>query len=307
MRPCSPLTGKTNTRLLKSFPSILIIDSYREHYKLDTFDYFKGVDKVELWECLDTGYVFYFPQVVGDATFYNHFKRFDWYYTADKWEHLVALDQITPDDKVLEIGCGQGAFIRKLIGRCADYFGIEMDSIVLEDKELAPHIVFEPIDKVPVNWNNYFTVICLFQVLEHIPNVGDFLKKTLALLRPGGKLIVSVPNNWPGSPIFIDNVLNMPPHHQGIWQNRPLAALTTLFPLGLHDIIIEPLQLCHKSIFTNFILRKIVPGKYAISRYARRAIRPFADRSVNYLAPFIVGHSVLAIYKKSDENIANQY
>ena len=77
--------------------------------------FFKNRKEIDLYRCNDTGYRYYSPlDLGGDSSFYEHFQKFDWYYMPWKWEHEVSLDYITDGQRLLEVGCGQGAFIEKV-------------------------------------------------------------------------------------------------------------------------------------------------------------------------------------------------
>ena len=85
-------------------------------------------------------------------------------------------------------------------------------------------------------------MVCTFQVLEHVYDVGEFLYACCAALAPGGLLVVSVPNNDSNIQHDKRNVLNMPPHHMGLWRAGSLASLVNHFPLTLEGILTEPLS-----------------------------------------------------------------
>ncbi|MBH41218.1 MAG: hypothetical protein CL685_00710 [Candidatus Magasanikbacteria bacterium] len=42
--------------------------------------------------------------------------------------------------------------------------------------------------------DNHFDVVTSFQVIEHIPNVGDYLRELARVLKPGGTIIITTPN-----------------------------------------------------------------------------------------------------------------
>jgi len=88
-------------------------------------------------------------------------------------------------------------------------------------------------------------------VLEHIFHVSDFIKDCLACLKPGGILILGVPNSNP----FIYrhdkfHTLNLPPHHAGLWNQNSLQKLGDVFNLSIIDISISPLE-HYKDWFTT--------------------------------------------------------
>ncbi|MDT4933305.1 MAG: hypothetical protein QOK11_1197 [Pseudonocardiales bacterium] len=104
------------------------------------------------------------------------------------------LDRIEPTS-VLEIGCGQGAFGARLAGH-VDYLAVEPDPISYEiaRRRIEPRggkVINGTHEAVPAG--STFDVICAFEVLEHIDDDKGALAAWIPYLRPGGKLILSVP------------------------------------------------------------------------------------------------------------------
>jgi len=97
--------------------------------------------------------------------------------------------------KLLEIGCSAGMFLFHVRDYVAEVFGIDYD---LKSAEFASKIceckVFtDNIEKTDLN-EGTFDVICLFQILEHIKNPIEFIKKIKKYLKPNGVLYIEVPN-----------------------------------------------------------------------------------------------------------------
>lgn len=116
-----------------------------------------------------------------------------------KWYFL---NTVSKDDMVLEIGCGDGWVGRYLKGR-----GI---SHIIGIDTAAPAAVVGDIR----DWRNLglraasFDVIVAFEVLEHV----DCMDDCFALLKPGGRLLVTSP--YPSADWFLEKLerwkLNQP-------------------------------------------------------------------------------------------------
>lgn len=104
-------------------------------------------------------------------------------------------DLESPATSLLEIGCGQGAMGARLAQRF-DYLGVEADeaSAAVAAERLASgpgrilHDSFEVLDP-----SARFDVVCAFEVLEHLTDDLAALQRWRDLLRPGGRLVISVP------------------------------------------------------------------------------------------------------------------
>jgi SAM-dependent methyltransferase len=92
---------------------------------------------------------------------------------------------------LLEIGCGNGFFLEEALEQGYDTLrGVEPSAaaVAKANPHVRPYItcgimrpgLFEP---------EQFDVICMFQVLDHIPDPGSLLDECLSVLKPGGLML----------------------------------------------------------------------------------------------------------------------
>lgn len=197
-----------------------IIDLYGQS-KLAVADYFKGLLQVSIYQCVATGYRFYYPaSVMGDEAFYKKLSEKNDYTRGWEFDHQFAYDRINNGDHVLEIGCGNGSFLQKILREKTPHAaGLELNKemvLICQQKNLP--VKHELLSEHKRLNQAKYDVICAFQVLEHINDVAVFMKDMIACLKPGGKLILSTPNN---DPYYMGynklETFNLPPHHIGLW------------------------------------------------------------------------------------------
>ena len=249
MEILSPLTQKNKTTKIKSISTEYISSEYRGGFDIDTNSFFEGNENVDLYECDVTGYKFFTPfNVAGDGKFYEALQKFEWYYMPWKWEHQQTASLLKPGMKVLEVGCAEGAFLSKIkIAFNVNCVGLELNESACESaKSKGLEVNLETIQSFSQNHKEEFDIVCSFQVLEHISDVYSFIEAMTKTLKKGGKLIIGVPNDdsFYGK---LDSVLNMPPHHMGLWNKKSLSSLTTIFELEDPQFYFEPLQDYHKE------------------------------------------------------------
>lgn len=97
---------------------------------------------------------------------------------------------------VLDIGCGDGIFLRNLRARGWRICGTELAGATFERAQRIAGIdLVDAGSGVPLPWAAAtMDVITLWHVLEHIPDLEPLLKECHRLLKPGGYLIVEVPD-----------------------------------------------------------------------------------------------------------------
>jgi 2-polyprenyl-3-methyl-5-hydroxy-6-metoxy-1,4-benzoquinol methylase len=103
------------------------------------------------------------------------------------------LDLQTAD--ILEIGCGCGALLRQCGTGRGRKIGVEGDNIMADfastyatDADITNDIFRDKMFE-----ESSFDVIMMSHVLEHIPNVRDFMQSLRHILKPDGYLFVEVP------------------------------------------------------------------------------------------------------------------
>jgi 2-polyprenyl-3-methyl-5-hydroxy-6-metoxy-1,4-benzoquinol methylase len=248
----SPITDSLNVVKIESIESKLIIDLYLSDYKLDVSRYFKNLNSVDIYKCLDTGFRFYSPSSTsGDELFYSDFQEvLGNYYKPIRWEYKYALNIIKPTDKVLEIGTGSGIFFEMLSKKAKNPTGLELSNRAIEEaNKKGFNIKNQLIEDHSLEFENQYDIVCFFQVLEHITDVKSFLDAAVKCLKPGGKLIFAVPNNNP----YIYRYLklytsNLPPHHAGLWDENSIKSLKDHFEINLVKVVVEPLFGIHYQL-----------------------------------------------------------
>ena len=233
----SPVTGGVATRC-DAFTTEHLVNRYRNDWGLDVASHFAGVDRIFLYRCEDTGYRFFHPpSLAGEAAFYDKFwqlaeptihrpegeARPDWEF---------ALNQLRAGERFLDVGCADGAFLQLANDRFEGQ-GIDENAEgcrVAQSKGLrAEHAA---VSDYAAAHEAQFDAVLSSQVLEHVYGICDFVRALIRLARPGGRLILSVPNN---EPYFAGwskyDPLNNPPHHIGLWNARSLQLMAEHFGL----------------------------------------------------------------------------
>lgn len=239
--PVSPITANSNTALADSFSSADIINLYQQQLDTDVSAFLPEKGHFHLYECRDTGYRFYYPKGMdGDGLFYADLQRQlgDGYYHKWKFENQLAYDILKPNDKVLDIGCGVGNFLIKAKEKAAEVCGLELNKkAAAACRQRGLEVYDELIGVHAMKRKEYYDVVCMFQVLEHIYDVKEFLEDAVKALKKGGKLVIGVPNN---EPYFLGYdkycTLNLPPHHMGLWNRQVFEKMAPFFNLSIEQI-----------------------------------------------------------------------
>jgi len=128
----------------------------------------------------------------------NYLKKDISYFINPRLD-LVSLMPRNPDQKVLEIGMGGGDTLVHIKEQklAAEVIGI--DIIHLPDTNQQNPVIDEvhyiDLDKDALPFqDNYFDVIIAGDVLEHLVDPWDVLKKLTQVLKVGGCILVSLPN-----------------------------------------------------------------------------------------------------------------
>ncbi|MBM3233807.1 class I SAM-dependent methyltransferase [Candidatus Pacearchaeota archaeon] len=116
-----------------------------------------------------------------------------------RWLRIRKASQFIPKNTVLiDMGCGEGVFLKKMRKRIKK--GIGIDKKVKRNYE---NIIFIKADLENLKISKKADVITMLAVLEHIENYKELLKKSYKMLNKNGKIVITTPSKKS------KNVLNM--------------------------------------------------------------------------------------------------
>jgi SAM-dependent methyltransferase len=116
---------------------------------------------------------------------------------------LHILEGISPQDNLLDLGCGNGELAHELArcGHAGSYTGVDFSPALLEQASTGqpPNFRFVQADLTSPDWDaaiagNFYDAVLLFAVLHHIPGIElrqQVLRKVKALLAPNARFVHS--------------------------------------------------------------------------------------------------------------------
>lgn len=171
-------------------------------------DYFLTQKEFELIKNKKFGFFETFPQPLDDLSDYyqseNYISHSDGnssffertYQKVKKFNLGYKFRKITNRKRnfsLLDYGCGTGDFLLYAQSKGKSVFGIEPDDKALElakNKVGHENVSNKRISEI----TKKFDVITMWHVLEHIPNLLEFIPELKLKLNPEGELLIAVPN-----------------------------------------------------------------------------------------------------------------
>lgn len=98
--------------------------------------------------------------------------------------------------RVLDAGCGMGMYVAAFLREGAEVFGIEIEGDRAHAaRQVSPHIAVASAEALPLAGGS-FDLVFSHEVLEHVEKDREAVREAARVLRPGGHLVVYVPNRW---------------------------------------------------------------------------------------------------------------
>ena len=115
--------------------------------------------------------------------------------------HQKIIHFIGQNKKVLDVGCSEGILSKRLKQNRCDVVGIEINQEAAQKAESFCHeLIMGDVESIHLNkdYENYFDIIIFADILEHLKEPLDILKRFKKYLKDDGFIIISLPNisNW---------------------------------------------------------------------------------------------------------------
>lgn len=101
-----------------------------------------------------------------------------------------ALRKLCAGKDVLEFGCGNGGFLRRIKSVAVDVTGIELMNEARENLEREGIKTYKTLDDIEKTYD----IVCMFNVIEHLNEPDDYLKQIYKVLRNNGLFICETAN-----------------------------------------------------------------------------------------------------------------
>ena len=164
----------------------------------------------------------------------EHDERHWWYRARRKVVAELIRRQVSLPKaaRLLEIGCGTGHNLA-MLGEFGAVDALEVDPIArgLAEKRLGHQVLSAPLPALEGVADDTYDMVAALDVIEHIPDDVAALEGIARILKPGGKLLMTVPaHQWMWS---AHDVVN---HHQRRYSKRGFRSLVDKSPLKLESI-----------------------------------------------------------------------
>jgi 2-polyprenyl-3-methyl-5-hydroxy-6-metoxy-1,4-benzoquinol methylase len=218
--------------------------------------------------CSDCSLIYVNPQLVTDEVTHYYFgdndssatewlkvllnpKDQEWR-RASFYDALDSLHPFVPGGRLLDIGCSIGLFMDTAAERGYECMGIELEKEAWTYATNHGYTVARKTLHAAAFASESFDVVSMFGVLEHLPDPGRILSEVHRILKPGGAVIIVVPNTY--------SMLNMVLHERARTFN------------GRN----------HLTYFSETTLERML-SKYGFSTVFNDTFVPALDSLVNYL------------------------
>ncbi len=148
-------------------------------------------DSTEIDRYYPEDYISY-PKAIEDES--SKFRKLDRRYGLYKRCNEV-IKRTGKAGRILDVGCATGIFLYGMKQRGWETFGVEPSHHAAEfaRKRFNLEVVEGYLEEANFE-SSYFDVVTLWDVLEHVPSPRETLKEISRILKPGGWLVLSLPN-----------------------------------------------------------------------------------------------------------------
>lgn len=119
-----------------------------------------------------------------------------WRFGQDRRLAMIQRYVALNDARILDIGCGIGAYVEKFAALGAHAFGVDVDVDKLADarrEKNLDQLALAVSEALPFP-NNFFDAVLLHEVIEHVADDRQTIGEAHRVCKPGGHVIIFAPN-----------------------------------------------------------------------------------------------------------------
>lgn len=275
-----------------------------------TVDKLTPAAQTNLLECSDCHLQYFHPAAPGSDDFYSQLTQTSPnYYCTEKWDFQFAKRYAAGANSLLDVACGSGHFLETLRGITQRRVGVDTNPHAVRTataNSLEVHLA--TLEDFALTHHNIFDVVTAFQVLEYLGSIADFARAAYDCVKPGGLLIVTVPNRDRRNREDFEP-LDHPPHHISRWSEQQFERVAKMLGASLVHIEREPMSSAQMVVALRnremMRIPKSIPGRNYIIKAISRAILAFPISHVFYAIDMprkleLYGMSMAAVLKKPE-------
>ncbi len=167
-----------------------------------------------------------------------------WRFGQDRRLDMINRYAPLADKMVLDVGCGIGAYVRKMAASSRRVYGVDVD----EDKirqahQSLPHVCVSAAEHLPFP-NDSFDVVLMHEIIEHVQDDRLSISEACRVLRPGGRVVIFAPNRlypfethgvyWGGR--YHEGNIPLVNYLPNVWRQRCCPHVRTYTRGGLHAL-----------------------------------------------------------------------
>ena len=154
------------------------------------------------WRCRGCRFVFVHPQPdqrtldrLYQSAYYGEPREYTGKYLTRWRERVLNIESIARPGRLLDVGCGAGAFLLNALARDWSAWGLEVSksAITALPEPARSRAVVGRLEAPPFA-DESLEVLTLFDVIEHVRSPLDFLESARRPLKPGGLLVITTPD-----------------------------------------------------------------------------------------------------------------
>jgi len=107
------------------------------------------------------------------------------------YRYLKSFHDIKDSEKLVDIGCGRGDFLKEFAGISQSYFGVDIDQDHIDKTDIPLFIIANT--EVLCFRDSSFDIIYSSHTIEHVADIDSMFSEFSRILKPRGKAILIYP------------------------------------------------------------------------------------------------------------------